>query len=71
MKEIILQKSNFRCRENIYICRPLMRLWRLAVVYVKKQQHANSIMDTLISAKVTSKKIETRVKHEITLFRIT
>ena len=23
MKEIILQKSNFRCRENIYICRPL------------------------------------------------
>ena len=24
MKEIILQKSNFRCRENISICRPLM-----------------------------------------------
>ena len=22
MKEMILQKSNFRCRENIYICRP-------------------------------------------------
>ena len=36
MKEIILQKSNFRCRENIYICRPLRRLWRLAVEYVKK-----------------------------------
>ena len=25
MKEIILQKCNFRCRENIYICRPLRR----------------------------------------------
>ena len=36
MKEIILQKSNFRCRENIYICRPLRRLRRLAVEYVKK-----------------------------------
>ena len=35
MKEIILQKSNFRCRENIYICRPLRRLRRLAVEYVK------------------------------------
>ena len=35
MKEIILQKYNFRCRENIYICRPLRRLWRLAVEYVK------------------------------------
>ena len=34
MKEIILQKSNFRC-ENIYICRPLRRLRRLAVEYVK------------------------------------
>ena len=29
MKEIILQKSNFRCRENIYICRPLRRLRRI------------------------------------------
>ena len=37
MKEIILQKSNFRCRENIYICRPLRRLRRLAIEYVKKQ----------------------------------
>ena len=36
MKKIILQKSNFRCRENIYICRPLRRLRRLAVEYVKK-----------------------------------
>ena len=36
MKEIILQKCNFRCRENIYICRPLRRLRRLAVEYVKK-----------------------------------
>ena len=35
MREIILQKSNFRCRENIYICRPLSRLRRLAVEYVK------------------------------------
>ena len=35
MKEIILQKCNFRCRENIYICRPLRRLRRLAVEYVK------------------------------------
>ena len=34
MKEIILQESNFRCRENIYICRPLRRLRRLAVEYV-------------------------------------
>ena len=25
MKEMILQKSNFRCRENIYICRPLLK----------------------------------------------
>ena len=31
----ICEKSNFRCRENIYICRPLRRLWRLAVEYVK------------------------------------
>ena len=37
MKEIILQKSNFRCRENIYICRPLRRLRRLAVEYVKNR----------------------------------
>ena len=37
MKEIILQKSDFRYRENIYICRPLRRLRRLAVEYVKKQ----------------------------------
>ena len=37
MKEIHLQKSNFRCRENIYICRPLRRLRRLAVEYVKNQ----------------------------------
>ena len=35
MKEMNLQKCNFRCRENIYICRPLRRLWRLAVEYVK------------------------------------
>ena len=35
MKEIILQKCNFRCRENIYICRPLRRLRRPAVEYVK------------------------------------
>ena len=35
MKEIFFQKSNFRCRENIYICRPLRRLWRLAIEYVK------------------------------------
>ena len=33
MKEIILQKSNFRWPENIYIFRPLRRL---AVEYVKK-----------------------------------
>ena len=38
MKEIILQKSNFRCRENIYICRSLRRLRRLAVEYVKKNE---------------------------------
>ena len=37
MKEIIWQKSNFRCRENIYICRPLRRLRRLAVEYVNKK----------------------------------
>ena len=36
MKEIILQKSNFQCRENIYICRLLRHLRRLAVEYVKK-----------------------------------
>ena len=34
MKEIILQKSNFRCRENIYICRPLRRI---VVQYVEKK----------------------------------
>ena len=39
MKEMILQKCNFRCRENIYICRPLRRLRRLAVEYVKKGAH--------------------------------
>ena len=44
MKEIILQKSNFRCRENIYICRPLRRLRRLAVEYVNKF-HANEVLD--------------------------
>ena len=37
MKEIFLQKSNFRFRENIDICRPLRRLRRLAVEYVKKE----------------------------------
>ena len=36
MKEFFFQKSNFRCRENIYICRPLRRLRRLAIEYVKK-----------------------------------
>ena len=30
-----LQKSNFRCRENIYICRPLRCLRHLAIEYVK------------------------------------
>ena len=35
MKEIILQKSNFRFRENIYICRPIRRMQRLSVEYVK------------------------------------
>ena len=35
MKEKNFQKSNFRCRENIYICRPLRRLRRLAIEYVK------------------------------------
>ena len=38
MNKIILQKSNFRCRENIYICRPLRRLRRLAIEYVKNDQ---------------------------------
>ena len=32
----ICEKSNFRCRENIFICRPLRRLRRLAVEYVYK-----------------------------------
>ena len=41
MKEIILQKCNFRCRENIYICRPLRRLRRLAVEYVKNRSVYN------------------------------
>ena len=40
MKEMILQKCNFRCRENIYICRPLRRLRRLAVEYVKNYSDA-------------------------------
>ena len=35
MNEIILQKSNFRCRENIYIFRPLRCLRRQAIEYVK------------------------------------
>ena len=43
MKEIILQKSNFRCRENIYICRPLRRLRRLAVEYVKNIDGAEAV----------------------------
>ena len=38
MKDMILQKCNFRCRENIYICRPLRRLRRLAVEYVKNME---------------------------------
>ena len=44
MKEIILQKSNFRCRENIYICRPLRRLRRLAVEYVKKSAFVKNLL---------------------------
>ena len=36
MKDFSFQKSYFRCRENIYICRPLRRLRRLAIEYVKK-----------------------------------
>ena len=47
MKEIILQKSNFRCRENIYICRPLRRLRRLAVEYVKNTFLVHHPEDTL------------------------
>ena len=43
MKEILLQKSNFRCRENIYICRPLRRLRRLAVEYVKKYRPPHQV----------------------------
>ena len=38
MKELFFQKSNFRCRENIYICRPLRRLRRLAIEYVKNSR---------------------------------
>ena len=38
MKEKKNQKSNFRCRENIYICRPLKRLRRLAIEYVKNEE---------------------------------
>ena len=49
MKEIILQKSNFRCRENIYICRPLRRLRRLAVEYVKNSNTLNIEHSLLIS----------------------
>ena len=37
MKGIFFQKSDFRCRENIYICRPLRRLRRLAIEYVKNK----------------------------------
>ena len=40
MKGIFFRKSNFRCRENIYICRPLRRLRRLAIEYVKKHQES-------------------------------
>ena len=47
MKEILLQKSKFRCRENINICRPLRRLWRLAVEYVKKHEYALIINSSL------------------------
>ena len=47
MKEIILQKSNFWCRENIYICRPLRRLRRIAVEYVKKWRHDREFSITL------------------------
>ena len=39
MKEFFFQKSNFRCRENIYICRPLRRLRRLAIEYVKNAEN--------------------------------
>ena len=46
MKEIILQKSNFRCRENIYICRLLRRLRRLAVEYVKNNTLLGYSRDT-------------------------
>ena len=42
MKDIFFQKSNFRCRENIYICRPLRRLRRLAIEYVNKVGHYKS-----------------------------
>ena len=45
MKEIILQKSNFRCRENIYICRPLRRLRRLAVEYVNNVKYVDANLD--------------------------
>ena len=38
MNEIILQKSNFWCRENMYMCRPLRRLQRLAIEYVKNNK---------------------------------
>ena len=38
MNKIILQKSNFRSRESIYICRPLRRLRHLAIEYVKNDQ---------------------------------
>ena len=48
MKEIILLKSNFRCRENIYICRPLRRLRRLAVEYVKKQTKFDKMLTFLL-----------------------
>ena len=44
MKEIILQKSNFRCRENIYMCRPLRRLRRLTVEYVKNLYAARELI---------------------------
>ena len=46
MKEIILQNSNFQCRENIYICRSLRRLRRLAVEYVKNSKISDPLIWT-------------------------
>ena len=42
MKEKKNQKSNFRCRESIHICRPLRCLRRLAIEYVKNYIYTNT-----------------------------